>query len=72
MLKMRYLKQRDVKHGHGHAVIEGAGIGVTLEAMFPICLLSCHPSSVQRPCGMAAVAQLWRDGSGVPSISVAS
>ena len=33
---MRYLKQRDVHHCHGHsqAVMEGAGVGVALEAMF--------------------------------------
>ena len=33
---MRYLKQRDVHHchGHGQAVMEGAGVGVALEAMF--------------------------------------
>lgn len=33
---MIYLKQRDVHHchGHGHAVMEGAGVAVALEAMF--------------------------------------
>lgn len=33
---MRYLQQRDAHHchGHGQAVMEGAGVGVALEALF--------------------------------------
>lgn len=67
---MRYLKQRDVHHchGHGHAVMEGAGVSVALEAIFLyIHYLTTPPLSR----GMAAVAQHWRAETGVPSISVA-
>lgn len=42
---MRYLKQRGANHGHGNAMVDGAGVDVTPKAMIFVHSLATSPLS---------------------------